>query len=230
MSVDTISSELKALQTQQALLHIKLTAGEAALIAYQEELNDLDAKERRLLVKLGARHFMDDPVKAAAIGRQVLMAMASDVNTLCAEDLFVEIDKLLTDDRCRIDCGLAIEFSDDEQRVISRLKSLDGDGFQIVTILSRHNRYLPAKEIKQETDLTYSQIDSILKKAIDLDLVYGDRQFDSEIGRDRNFYRLSRKVTERIMRWGFQSTQATPNQALLAQAAQAQLCSSVDLN
>ncbi|WP_373545711.1 hypothetical protein [Chamaesiphon sp.] len=231
MSVDTISSELKVLQSRQHDLRDRLAAGEVALTGYQEELNRLERQEGRLLVKLGAQQLMDDSVKAAAIGRQVLLKMVAAASERCVEDLTVRIDKFLTDDRCRIDCGLAIEFDEGERQIISRIESLDGNGMLVIAALRRFNsRHVPIRDLEEATGLGYSSIESILKKAILLSLVDKIRQFDSAIGRDRSLYRLSRKVTERIMCWGVQPPQATPDRALLAQAAQAQLCPSMELN
>jgi DNA-binding transcriptional ArsR family regulator len=226
-----VSSSLETVRSQRQHLRERLAESEAALIAYQEELNYLDTKEQKLLARQFTQHFIDDPVKAAAIGRQVLMAMVEDVDTLCVEDIAGKIDALVSDDRCRSDCGFPIEFDERERRVIARLASLDRDKLSIVVLLHQANPHsLSIAQIQSKTDLTYTNIYNLLKKTIDMGLVDPFERFDESIGRYRNYYRLSPKVTERIMRWGLQSTQATPNRALLAQAAPAQLCSSVELN
>jgi predicted transcriptional regulator len=162
------------------------------------------ANDRKLLMGQFARDLTDNPTRLAAIGRQVILDLIQDSDISCIESLTLVLDYFLTDDRSRFDFGLSIEFSEAEAAAIYQLKRLDQAQLKIIITLWQYNRRtVPAKNLKEGSGLSYRQINIILRKLIYCGLVGRIWRFDNQIGRYRNFYRLSFSVTDRVLQWGF---------------------------
>lgn len=204
IAMDTAYSNLEDLQGRQVRIQKALADAKIITDRYQEELDDLDKQERELRLQRFAKELMDDPVKLMAIGRQFLVAALEDDRLVVSpNDLRDKINSFLTDDQCRYEFELLIQFGEIERKVISQINGLSADELRIVKILYENvDDDLHVGSFREGTEISYSKVNAMLQRLITCGLVRQIRSRSCLNERDLISYRLSKSVTVRIMEWG----------------------------